>query len=194
MSGQGFRKVGQHWPTLQTQCLHHRQDTFHKTAAALTATAERTFDGVAGRTGACLSLIFGDRGDQRGPFGDLMPRGFGVIRAGLLRQVLAAASASGRYKGDDPLQAFGRQASLQGGRMSGLAAGFFAGGLFDDGLGRLGRIGGGRQGGVGGVVLELLFEDADTLGERGELLLQTCDDRITLPASRARGFVHIRIL
>ena len=78
--------------------------------------------------------------------------------------------------------------------MSGLSAGFFAGGLFDDGLGRLGRIGGGRQRGVGGVFAELFFEGTDALSERGKLLLQACDDLVTLPTTRTRRRIHTRIL
>jgi hypothetical protein len=126
--------------------------------------------------------------------GDLMPRGFGVVGLGLLRQEMAAASAGGRHEGDDRMQTRGRQALLQRRRMSGLGVGFFPGRLFDKRLGRLGWIGGGRQGGVGGVCAELFFEGTDALRLGGESLLQTSDDLITLAASRAGGFVHTRIL
>ena len=78
--------------------------------------------------------------------------------------------------------------------MSGLTAWFFSGRRFDDGLGCLRRIGGGRQRGVGSVLFKLFFEDANTLGQRGQLLLQACDDLITLPTSKTRGFVQTRIL
>ena len=54
-------------------------------------------DGLAGGAGACVSLVFGDVGRQLGQFGDLMPRGFGVVGSGLLGQVVAAASAGGRH-------------------------------------------------------------------------------------------------
>ena len=92
------------------------------------------------------------------------------------------------------MQTFGGQASLEGGRMSGLTAWFFSGRRFDDGLGCLRRIGGGRQRGVGSVLFKLFFEDANTLGQRGQLLLQACDDLITLPTSKTREFVQTRIL
>jgi hypothetical protein len=78
--------------------------------------------------------------------------------------------------------------------MAGLTARFFAGRLFNDGLGCLGRIGGGRQGGVGGVLAELFFEGVDALLQGGEPLLQASDDLVTLPTSRASRFVHTRIL
>lgn len=78
--------------------------------------------------------------------------------------------------------------------MSGLGTGFFAGGLFDDGLGSLGRIGGGRQGGIGGVLVELFFQGADAFGQRGKLLLQACDDLVTLPTSGTSRRFHTRIL
>ena len=123
-----------------------------------------------------------------------MPRGSGGVSSGLLGQVVATASAGGGHEGDDLLQTFGGQASLEGGRMSGLTAWFFSGRRFDDGLGCLRRIGGGRQRGVGSVLFKLFFEDANTLGQRGQLLLQACDDLITLPTSKTREFVQTRIL
>ncbi len=130
-----------------------------------------TCNGLAGRTGACVSLIFANLRDQRGQFGDLMPRGFGVSGSGFLGPVVAAAAAGGRHQGEDLPQTLGRQASLQRRGMSGLAAGFFAGGLFDDGFGWLGRISRGGQRGIGGVLGQLLFEQADAVGQGGKLLL-----------------------
>jgi hypothetical protein len=141
-----------------------------------------------------VSLIFRNLGGQLRKLGELMPRGFGVVGLGLLGQGMAAASAGGRHEGDDLMQTLGRQALLQGRRMSGLGGGFFPGRLFDNRLGRLGWIGGGRQGRVGGVFAELFFEGTDALLQGGESLLQTSDDVITLAASRAGGFVHTRIL
>ena len=108
--------------------------------------------GLACGTGAGMSLIFEDLGGQRRQFGDLMPGRFGVVGLPLLGQGMTAVSAGAGHEGDDLVQAFGWQASLQGGWMPRLAAGLFAGGLFDDGLGRLRRIGGGWQGRVGGVL------------------------------------------
>src|SRR6516165_8599023 len=78
--------------------------------------------------------------------------------------------------------------------MSGLGAGLFAGGLFDNGLGGLRRIGGGRQGGIGGVLVELFFQGADAFGQRDKLLLQACDDLVTLPTSGTSRRFHTRIL
>jgi hypothetical protein len=78
--------------------------------------------------------------------------------------------------------------------VSGLAAGFFAGRLFDDGFGSLGRVGRGRQGGVGGVLPELFFEGLHPLLQGDETLLETSDDLVTLPTSGTGRFVHARIL
>ncbi len=54
-------------------------------------------DGLAGGTGACVSLVFGDVREQLRQLGDLMPRRLGVVGAGLPGQVVAAASAGGRH-------------------------------------------------------------------------------------------------
>jgi hypothetical protein len=78
--------------------------------------------------------------------------------------------------------------------VSGLAAGPFTGRLFDDGFGSLGRIGGGRQGGVGGVVPKLFLEGLQPLLQGDEALLQTSDDLVTLPTSGTGRFVQARIL
>jgi hypothetical protein len=151
-------------------------------------------DGLAGRAGAGVSLVFRDVGCQLGQLGDLMPGRFGVIGSGLLGQVVSAASAATGYKGDDLLKTPWCESSLEGGRMSGLSAGFFARRWFDDRLGCLGWISGGRQGGIGGVVTELIFEGDKALLQGGESLLQARDDLVTLPTSRASRFVHTRIL
>jgi hypothetical protein len=36
----GLNKVGQHWPLLEAQRLHHREDSFGKAAALLAGAAE----------------------------------------------------------------------------------------------------------------------------------------------------------
>ena len=107
---------------------------------------------------------------------------------------MATASAGGGHEGDDLLETLGRQSSLEGGRMSGLTAWFFSRGHFDDGLGRLRRVCGGRQRGVGGVLGQLFFESMDALLQGGESLLQAHNNLVTLPTSRTDRFVHTRIL
>jgi hypothetical protein len=102
--------------------------------------------GLTDRTGASVPLIFGDLRGQGRQFRDRMPRRFGVVRACFLRQGMATASAEGRNEGDDLVQTFGRQPSLQGRQMAGLAAGFFAGGFLTTGLGAWGGLAeGGRE-------------------------------------------------
>jgi hypothetical protein len=141
-----------------------------------------------------VPLIFGDvRGHER-QFGDLVPGRFGIAGLGLRGQVVAATSAGRGYEGDDVLEPLGRQSSLQRRRMSGLGTAFFAGGCFDDGLGCLGWIGGGRQGRVGGVLAESFFEATEALLQGDESLLQTSDNLVTLPTTRAGRSVHTPIL
>lgn len=98
-----------------------------------------------------MSLVFGDDGGDLGKFGVLVPAGFGIVGAGLFRQRRLAVLASDRHKGDDVLDAFGRQALAAAARMSGLSPGLSAARFLGDRLGGVRRIGGRRNRGVGRI-------------------------------------------
>src|SRR5262249_43734171 len=92
---------------------------------------------------------------------------------------------------DGAAEALGGQAALPVGGVAGLGAGRLARGRLDDGLGRLRRIGRGRDRGVGGVgaearqgLAELRLQVADALLQGGRALLQRTNPRIALQTSR----------
>lgn len=97
----------------------------------------------------------------------------------------------GRHEEDDLLRTLRRWSSLQSGGKSGLTGGFFAERLF---VNCLGWISGGRRRRAGGVLLERFFENTDTIGQHGALLLQASNDLVTLSTTRAGGFIHTDIL
>jgi hypothetical protein len=96
--------------------------------------------------------ILGNLHRQRRQLDDLMPSRFGVVVGRRVRQVFLTHFAKVGDVPDGRLgEAFGRQPLAEVGSMSGLAAGFAAGGLFHHGLGGIKGIGRRRHGRIGGV-------------------------------------------
>jgi site-specific DNA recombinase len=128
--------------------------------------------GPTTRTGARVSLVFRDLGDDRRHVDDLMPGRRRVGGSGLCRQGRLAAAAPFGHELEGGLHPLGRQQLLQMGRVPGLPAGPTPRLLLDDGLGRPRRIGRGREGGVGGIGVQARLQVAHPLLQLGDHLHQ----------------------
>jgi hypothetical protein len=145
MCGDGFFQERNHRPLLQTQASHDGQDAFHKAAALGTMTSQPTrYDNTAvkrgptlwarisagmlarvtspqQRTGARLTLVFGNLSRQDRQFRYLMARGRRVVGASVARQGRLAVGTRGGHIGHRVVDLFGRQPLFQMGRMPWLA-------------------------------------------------------------------------
>jgi hypothetical protein len=77
------------------------------------------------------------------------------------------------------------------GFVSGLATGFPRRGFLDDGLGGGGRIGGGRQGRIGGVFADEFAELTHFLAESVQFPAQLVDECVAFPTSLALRVLHV---
>lgn len=119
-----------------------------------------------------------------------MPRPFGIAGSGGGRECGVAAFAVHGDERRDRRHALGRQEFLEVGRMSGLPSGPALGLLLADRGRGLGRVGRGRQGGIGGVGAEAGLEAADADNEFRDLALQVGDDRVAVTAPKAERLGH----
>jgi hypothetical protein len=140
----------------------------------------RVVERAALRAGAEVPLMLGDLDQYRRQFGDLMPTGFGVVRAALHRQGRLATRAGLGAMMDRADDAFGRQADALAGGMAGLGPGLAAGRLPHHLLGRGDGIGRRRHGRVGRVLAEPGLQFAHGGAEVGHLALQSRDTSVAL--------------
>ena len=137
-------------------------------------------DVAAAGAGAGVALELGHDGGDARQLGDLVPGRLGVAVGWLLGQRGVAPLAVGGDQRDDVIDAVGRQALAAMAGVSGLPAGGTTRTLLDDrGLGA-GRVGRGRDGGVGGVLAQPGFQILDPL-----LQLWTRWSRAAMTASRS---------
>jgi hypothetical protein len=131
-----------------------------------------------------MSLVFRDDGHQGRKFDDLMPGRRRIERAGLFRERGLATAALRGHKRNDAVDAFGRQQSLEVGRMSWLSARLSAG-RFLGGSGRL-RFLRSRRRRRFETVLEIAddaFEDEDLCLHGDDLRFEFGDANIALATS-----------
>jgi hypothetical protein len=140
-------------------------------------------EGAAAGAGAEVTAVLGDLGGQRRHLGDLVPSGLGVVGCRPRGQQLVAAPTVVRDEVVDMLEALGWESPPEVGGVAQLSSGGASGGLLGGQLGGVERVGGGRDGGVGGVAAELRFQLADAVLRGVETLAQVGDDLITLPTS-----------
>ena len=126
--------------------------------------------------GACVPLVLGDDGRQRGNLGDLMPGRFGVVRSGFLGQRGLASGADRGHIRHDILDPVGRQPMTMRAGMPRLAARLASARRLDDRLGSPRRIGRRGRGGIRGVAVELAAEFVEFGLQPGDLLLGLFQD------------------
>jgi hypothetical protein len=158
---------------------------------------QRSADVAAVGTEAGLRSVFVDEGREDGQVHNLEARRRRLRPAGLVRQRRVAALAVAGDIVGGMADTFGRQKFLEGGRMAGLSSWPSAALGFDDGLGRLRRIGRGGQRGVGSVTVEAFQQWGDLClllshegFEFGYAPLQHRVPRRQLSTSWTRRLVH----
>ena len=154
----------------------------------------RPVEVTALRTGPRVGLVFRDDRRQFGQFGKLMPGRLGVSRLRFRGQDAVAVDAGRGQVGHDLIDAVLRQALAAVAAMPRLPAGLAARGGLGHRLGGAGRVGRGRDRGVGGVAVQVCLESAD-LGFQGSdplvLGVQQRTQSRTLGTARTRNWGRI---
>ena len=94
-----------------------------------------TIEVATARTGACVSLVFGDVGRQLREFGNLMPGRLGVTGRGFRGQGSLAVGAGRGHLRHDLVDPLGREAMAMVSRMPRLSAWLTSGRCLDDRFG-----------------------------------------------------------
>ncbi len=183
-----------------TEVSHHRGQAWPDAMRAHAGRDGSVVQRAATRAVPRMALVLGDASGDRRQFGDLVPGRLRVVRPGLLRQGAVATPAVRRQVANDLMNLLGRQADGRGGRMAGLSARFAAGGLLDDGLGRIGRVGRGRQRGIAGVLSQAGLQVAHERLQFGDTPLQLATTGTaplghasSLQAARLRSCARFRL-